>query len=63
MGGRYPLFEGQRWGQPHEVNQQVANREYLQFSLDSNARFGILAAKVAMRTSSLHYEAGIYKAL
>jgi hypothetical protein len=57
------IIEGQRWVQPHEVNQQVANREHLQISLDSNARLGVLAAKVAMRTSSLHCEAGIYKAL
>jgi hypothetical protein len=63
MDGRYPHFEGQRWGQPHEVNQQVANREYFQVSLDSNARIGIVAAKVAIRTSSLHYEAEICKAL
>lgn len=58
------IIEGQRWVQPHEVNQQVANREHLQISLDSsNARLGVLAAKVAMRISSLHCEAGIYKAL
>jgi hypothetical protein len=48
------IFEGQKWAQPHEVNQQVAIREYFQISLDSNARLEAVAAKVAIRSSSLH---------